>query len=109
MKSIVTLLLCLVVSQVSTAFQTVVRPGASYLGATAPPQGAFSLSSSSSSSTALHVFGNKRSGGRAEAAADALAERARKAGVAAGFWEGEWVCKDCGYIYNRVRPEVSVS
>ena len=40
--------------------------------------------------TALHVFGNKK-------AAAAKAEEEAK------YWQGEWVCKDCGYIYNRVR------
>jgi hypothetical protein len=43
-----------------------------------------------SSSTNLNmVFGNKKS----KAKADAEASK---------YWEGEWVCKDCGYIYNRV-------
>lgn len=42
-----------------------------------------------SSSTNLNmVFGNKKS----KAKADAEASK---------YWEGEWVCKDCGYIYNR--------
>ena len=41
------------------------------------------------STTALHVFGNKKS-------AAAKAEEDSK------YWQGEWVCKDCGYIYNRV-------
>eukprot|EP00545_Synedropsis_sp_CCMP1620_P015079 CAMPEP_0119003102 /NCGR_PEP_ID=MMETSP1176-20130426/357_1 /TAXON_ID=265551 /ORGANISM="Synedropsis recta cf, Strain CCMP1620" /LENGTH=142 /DNA_ID=CAMNT_0006954669 /DNA_START=44 /DNA_END=472 /DNA_ORIENTATION=- len=39
--------------------------------------------------TALNmVFGNKKS-------------KAQKAEEDAKFWQGEWVCKDCGYIYNR--------
>mmetsp|Transcript_237 Transcript_237/g.355 ORF Transcript_237/g.355 Transcript_237/m.355 type:complete len:149 (-) Transcript_237:183-629(-) len=37
------------------------------------------------------VFGNKKS----------AAEKAREAELAEKFWQGEWVCKDCGYIYNR--------
>mmetsp|Transcript_8495 Transcript_8495/g.11201 ORF Transcript_8495/g.11201 Transcript_8495/m.11201 type:complete len:143 (+) Transcript_8495:150-578(+) len=45
----------------------------------------------SASSTALNVFGNKKS-----AAAKAAAEE-----LAAQYWQGEWVCKDCGYIYQR--------
>lgn len=43
-----------------------------------------------SQATALHVFGNKKS-------AAAKTEEESK------YWQGEWVCKDCGYIYNRVR------
>ena len=41
--------------------------------------------------TSLNVFGQKKS-----AAAKAAEEEA-----AAKYWQGEWVCKDCGYIYNR--------
>jgi hypothetical protein len=45
-----------------------------------------------SSSTELNVFGNKKSAAaRKESEADSA------------MWQGEWVCKDCGYIYNRVR------
>eukprot|EP00522_Entomoneis_paludosa_P000554 CAMPEP_0172472784 /NCGR_PEP_ID=MMETSP1065-20121228/68522_1 /TAXON_ID=265537 /ORGANISM="Amphiprora paludosa, Strain CCMP125" /LENGTH=136 /DNA_ID=CAMNT_0013230947 /DNA_START=608 /DNA_END=1018 /DNA_ORIENTATION=- len=47
------------------------------------------------SPTALNVFGNKKSAAAKEAAKAAEAE------LAAQFWQGEWVCKDCGYIYNR--------
>lgn len=42
-------------------------------------------------STSLNVFGNKKSKAAKEA------EEAR----AAMYWAGDWVCKDCGYIYNR--------
>lgn len=38
------------------------------------------------------VFGNKKS----------AAQKAEEEAKAAKFWQGEWVCKDCGYIYNRV-------
>jgi rubredoxin len=40
------------------------------------------------SPTSLNVFGNKKP-------SPAELEKASK------FWQGEWVCKDCGYIYNR--------
>eukprot|EP00567_Pseudictyota_dubia_P007243 CAMPEP_0197434420 /NCGR_PEP_ID=MMETSP1175-20131217/2157_1 /TAXON_ID=1003142 /ORGANISM="Triceratium dubium, Strain CCMP147" /LENGTH=160 /DNA_ID=CAMNT_0042963135 /DNA_START=97 /DNA_END=579 /DNA_ORIENTATION=+ len=43
------------------------------------------------SSSLQMVFGNKKS------AAQKAAEEER----AAKFWQGDWVCKDCGYIYNR--------
>ena len=46
--------------------------------------------SSDLSKTALNVYGNKKS-------ASAKKEEDSK------YWQGEWVCKDCGYIYNRVR------
>ena len=42
--------------------------------------------------TSLNVFGNKKSKAAKEA------EEAK----AAMYWAGDWVCKDCGYIYNRV-------
>ena len=44
----------------------------------------------SGAKTALNVFGNKKS-------AAAKTEEDSK------YWQGDWVCKDCGYIYNRVR------
>jgi rubrerythrin len=46
-----------------------------------------------STTTSLNVFGNKKSA--AAKAARALEEEQ--------YWQGEWVCKDCGYIYQRVR------
>ena len=42
------------------------------------------------SSTSLNVFGNRKSQAQKEAEE-----------VDSKFWQGEWVCKDCGYIYNR--------
>ena len=51
------------------------------------------VSSSISTTTSLNmVFGNRKS--KEQAAAAKAAEL--------NYWEGEWVCKDCGYIYNRV-------
>jgi hypothetical protein len=47
--------------------------------------------SSATSSTALNVFGNRK------------AKKAAQEEIDSKFWQGEWVCKDCGYIYNRVR------
>ncbi len=38
------------------------------------------------------VFGNKKTKSQKE-----LEE------VNSKYWQGDWVCKDCGYIYNRVR------
>jgi hypothetical protein len=40
--------------------------------------------------TSLNVFGNKKK------SASELEKESK-------YWQGEWVCKDCGYIYNRVR------
>jgi hypothetical protein len=47
-------------------------------------------SSSSITTTSLHVFGNKKSTSAEEQAKKEI------------YWQGDWVCKDCGYIYNRV-------
>ena len=44
----------------------------------------------SSINTALNVFGSKKAKKMTE-------EELEK------YWQGEWVCKDCGYVYNRVR------
>ena len=41
--------------------------------------------------TSLSVFGNKKT----------EAQKAEEEALAAKYWQGEWVCKDCGYIYNR--------
>jgi rubredoxin len=41
--------------------------------------------------TSLGVFGNRKT----------EAQKAEEAEKASKFWQGEWVCKDCGYIYNR--------
>jgi hypothetical protein len=50
----------------------------------------------SSSTTSLNmVFGNRKT--KEQTAAEKAA--------ASKYWEGEWVCKDCGYIYNRVSPK----
>ena len=48
-----------------------------------------------SSSTSLNVFGNRKTKD-----AQAVEEESK-------YWQGEWVCKDCGYIYNRVSWEES--
>eukprot|EP00613_Pedinella_sp_CCMP2098_P003414 CAMPEP_0171639080 /NCGR_PEP_ID=MMETSP0990-20121206/29451_1 /TAXON_ID=483369 /ORGANISM="non described non described, Strain CCMP2098" /LENGTH=146 /DNA_ID=CAMNT_0012212651 /DNA_START=59 /DNA_END=499 /DNA_ORIENTATION=+ len=40
--------------------------------------------------TTLNVFGNKKKKSEARAA---LAEDN-------GYWQGEWICADCGYIYD---------
>lgn len=41
--------------------------------------------------TSLSVFGNRKT----------EAQRAAEEEKAAMYWAGEWVCKDCGYIYDR--------
>jgi rubredoxin len=41
--------------------------------------------------TSLNVFGNRKT----------EAQKAEDEVKAAKYWQGEWVCKDCGYIYNR--------
>lgn len=51
------------------------------------------ISSSTMTTTSLNVFGNKKSK-KPTAEEILLTEK---------YWGGDWVCKDCGYIYNRVR------
>lgn len=46
---------------------------------------------SAATPTSLNVFGNRKT----------EAQKAEEAEKAAKYWQGEWVCKDCGYIYNR--------
>eukprot|EP00814_Leptocylindrus_danicus_P021381 CAMPEP_0116034180 /NCGR_PEP_ID=MMETSP0321-20121206/19444_1 /TAXON_ID=163516 /ORGANISM="Leptocylindrus danicus var. danicus, Strain B650" /LENGTH=134 /DNA_ID=CAMNT_0003510423 /DNA_START=8 /DNA_END=412 /DNA_ORIENTATION=+ len=61
---------------------------------TASPRASFAVTSTGSvaSSTSLNmVFGKKKT----------AAQKAEEEAKAAMYWEGEWVCKDCGYIYNR--------
>lgn len=50
-----------------------------------------------STTTSLNVFGKKKS----------AAQKAEDAAKAEMYWQGEWVCKDCGYIYNRVRAQIT--
>ena len=56
------------------------------------PPTATSVTPAEITSTSLNVFGTKKSKAQKEAEAE----------KAAMYWEGEWVCKDCGYIYQRV-------
>ena len=51
-----------------------------------------SVAQVASSTTSLNVFGKRKS----------KAEKEAQAEKEALFWQGEWVCKDCGYIYQRV-------
>jgi hypothetical protein len=46
-----------------------------------------------STSSLQMVFGNRKSKEQAAASATTVPSK---------YWEGDWVCKDCGYIYNRV-------
>lgn len=78
MKSIIALLLALLL----TANAFTVSPFASPRAATV----------SKTSSSLNMVFGNRKT----------AAQKAADAEKAAKYWQGEWVCKDCGYIYNRV-------
>jgi rubredoxin len=43
------------------------------------------------SATSLSVFGKRKT----------EAQKAEEEAKASQYWAGEWVCKDCGYIYNR--------
>ena len=57
-------------------------------------------STAATTTTSLNmVFGNKKS----------AAQKAEDAAKAEKYWQGEWVCKDCGYIYNRVSLAAMIS
>merc|ERR1719491_416887 len=43
-------------------------------------------------STSLNVFGTRKT----------AAQKAEEAAKADLYWQGEWCCKDCGYIYQRM-------
>jgi hypothetical protein len=53
------------------------------------------LSTTTTTTTRLNVFGNRKSQAQKSAPEDDK------------YWQGEWVCKDCGYIYNRVSRTIS--
>jgi hypothetical protein len=53
------------------------------------PSSSVGVAPSVTSSTSLNVFGNRKT-------KEQQPEEDDK------YWGGEWVCKDCGYIYNRV-------
>ena len=72
MKSFLLALLLVLVQQQQTAAFAPIAPS--------------SVAAVPSSTTQLHVFGNKKA---------TPSEEDSK------YWQGEWVCKDCGYIYNR--------
>jgi len=78
MKSFVVALLLVLLVSVTNAFTVAPRAG---------------VVSKTPSATSLNmVFGNKKS------SAQKAAEKEKES----KYWQGEWVCKDCGYIYNRV-------
>lgn len=88
---LVALVLCLAPS---TTFGFVARPSVSVASQTAVGGAGVvsTLKTSSSTTTSLNVFGNRKS-------------KAQKASPEDDkFWQGDWVCKDCGYIYNKVSP-----
>ena len=88
-SSLISLVLALVCLSFSTTSAFVMRPSAN------APSLTVSTAPSTTSITSLNVFGSKKSQAQKEAEAE----------KAAMYWEGEWVCKDCGYIYQRVRIE----
>jgi hypothetical protein len=79
MKSLIAAILLVLLASVANAFTVGPRAGI--------------VSKAPSTSSLFMVFGNKKS------SAQKAAEKEKEA----KYWQGEWVCKDCGYIYNRVR------
>ena len=53
--------------------------------------GAATTTTTTTTTTSLSVFGKRKT----------EAQKAEEEAKAALYWAGEWVCKDCGYIYNR--------
>lgn len=90
--SIIFAFVCVSLVSTATTSAFVVRPST----VVSPPIGGGGVSTTAAATvrattTSLNVFGNKKSKAQKEAEAE----------KAAMYWEGEWVCKDCGYIYNR--------
>lgn len=83
MKSIITALIAIFVLLNTAGFTT----------AFSGPRMPTSVAKSVQSPTSLNmVFGKKKT----------AEQKAEEEAKAAKYWQGEWVCKDCGYIYQRV-------
>lgn len=83
MKSFIASLILAIICLASSTSAFSVRP--SSVVSTTPVSAALSP-------TSLNVFGKRKTKAQLEEEAE----------IAAQYWAGEWVCKDCGYIYNRV-------
>lgn len=79
MKSFVATLLLLLLVACTQAFTVQPRATSSKNGLTTRAPTSLNM-----------VFGNRK------------AKAAAKAEEDAKYWQGDWVCKDCGYIYNKV-------
>jgi hypothetical protein len=90
--TILSLCCCMVAFATVAAFQP--RPTTASFGI---GQSVVTLKPHQPSGTALHVFGSKK-----KKTAEAIEAESK-------YWMGEWVCKDCGYIYNRVSKVVWLS
>lgn len=71
-----------------TIFMLIATVGMTSAFAPMPASRAVSVTSTTSLNM---VFGKKKT----------AAQKAEEEAKAAQYWQGEWVCKDCGYIYNR--------
>ena len=99
MKSVLAILsaICLLASS-AIAFAPVAPRGG--MAVVAPPSTTSSrgilafpslVASTTTTTTSLSVFGKRKT----------EAQKAEEEAKASLYWAGEWVCKDCGYIYNR--------
>eukprot|EP00526_Cylindrotheca_closterium_P024372 CAMPEP_0113632212 /NCGR_PEP_ID=MMETSP0017_2-20120614/16740_1 /TAXON_ID=2856 /ORGANISM="Cylindrotheca closterium" /LENGTH=152 /DNA_ID=CAMNT_0000542753 /DNA_START=39 /DNA_END=497 /DNA_ORIENTATION=+ /assembly_acc=CAM_ASM_000147 len=84
MKSFIVSLILAIICFASTSSAFSVRPGA----VVSSP---LSTASASASTTSLNVFGKRKTKAQIE----------EEEALAATYWQGEWVCKDCGYIYQK--------
>ena len=94
MKSIVAILSAICLFATSTlAFAPVAPVASSPRSYVAAPFSTSTTASTvaSTTTTSLSVFGNRKT----------EAQKAEEEAKASKYWAGEWVCKDCGYIYNR--------
>ena len=85
-STLLSLLLALVCLSFSTTSAFVAR------SSVIAPSTASASGITTTSSTSLNVFGKKKT----------AAQKEEEEAKAAMYWEGDWVCKDCGYIYQRV-------
>ena len=88
MKSIIAILSAICLLATSTLAFAPVVPVTRVVVASSPRS---FVAATTTTSTSLSVFGNRKT----------EAQKAEEEAKASKYWAGEWVCKDCGYIYNR--------
>lgn len=90
MKSVIAVILSLFALLGGAAAFSPVK-GASFVPSSSAALAPRAASNAVSSTSLSMVFGKRKT----------EAQKAAEEEKAAKFWQGEWVCKDCGYIYQR--------